>query len=92
MSTARFFGPDPANFRLRATLATLQRRVNVACARELSVETGQRLQEAIASLTDQLALGPAPEVRKCPNCGSVGMRAATICGNCWTHLEPSGQR
>lgn len=39
-------------------------------------------------LVDFLALGPAPELRGCPFCGSMGMRAATRCGHCWKKLEP----
>jgi hypothetical protein len=39
-------------------------------------------------LVDFLALGPAPELRACPHCGAVGMRAATLCGYCWKKLVP----
>jgi hypothetical protein len=41
-----------------------------------------------AKLVDFLALGPAPELRPCPHCGVVGMRAATLCGHCWKQLIP----
>jgi hypothetical protein len=41
-----------------------------------------------AELIEFLALGPAPELRACPFCGSVGMRAATRCGTCWKKLVP----
>jgi hypothetical protein len=41
-----------------------------------------------AELVEYLALGPAPERRACPFCGSVGMRAATWCGTCWRKLVP----
>lgn len=41
-----------------------------------------------AELADALALGSAPELRKCPLCHGVGMRAATRCGSCWTKLPP----
>jgi hypothetical protein len=41
-----------------------------------------------AALVEFLALGPAPELRVCPSCGSVGMRDATRCGTCWRELEP----
>ncbi|ACG71622.1 hypothetical protein AnaeK_0380 [Anaeromyxobacter sp. K] len=43
---------------------------------------------AWAELVAFLALGPAPELRACPFCGSVGMRAATRCGACWSKLGP----
>lgn len=41
-----------------------------------------------AELVAFLALGPAPELRTCPSCGSSGMRDATRCGHCWRKLEP----
>lgn len=41
-----------------------------------------------ARLVDFLALGPAPELRACPHCGVLGMRAATLCGHCWKKLVP----
>lgn len=40
------------------------------------------------ALVDYLALGPAPETRACPFCGSEGMRGATRCGVCWKKLDP----
>lgn len=43
---------------------------------------------AWASVVEFLALGPAPELRTCPSCGGVGMRAATRCGTCCRRLEP----
>ncbi len=42
-----------------------------------------------AELVEFLALGPAPELRACPFCGGIGMRAATRCGTCWRKLVPS---
>lgn len=41
-----------------------------------------------ARLVEVLALGPAPELRDCPHCGTTGMRAATRCGKCWAKLVP----
>ena len=41
-----------------------------------------------AELVEYLALGPAPELRACPFCGSDGVRAATRCGVCWRKLVP----
>lgn len=87
MSHPQFFGPDPAQMRLRATLATLERRIERASASGLSVDLTRRLRASLAALTQQLSLGPAPEVRTCPQCHAIGMRNATICGNCWTRLE-----
>jgi hypothetical protein len=39
-------------------------------------------------LVELLALGPPPERRACPHCGSVGMLSATRCSRCWTELLP----
>jgi hypothetical protein len=41
-----------------------------------------------AKLVAFLALGPPPQLRECPFCGSTGMRAARLCGVCWRKLEP----
>jgi hypothetical protein len=46
---------------------------------------------AVTDLVDQLALGSEPEVRECPVCKHIGMRAATLCGYCWTKLTPPSQ-
>jgi len=43
---------------------------------------------AWTELVALLALGPAPEIRKCPGCQGIGMRAASRCGWCWAALEP----
>jgi hypothetical protein len=41
-----------------------------------------------AELVEFLALGAAPELRACPFCEGIGMRAATRCGTCWRKLVP----
>jgi len=46
------------------------------------------LTTAWTKLVHFLALGPAPELRKCPHCGAAGMRAAIRCGHCWNTLIP----
>jgi hypothetical protein len=46
------------------------------------------LRTSWGALVTELALGPAPEYRKCPHCGGTGMRAATRCGTCWEKLVP----
>jgi hypothetical protein len=53
----------------------------------LAAEAGG-LRSSWKRLVDVLALGPAPERRACPHCGSIGMRAATRCGSCWERLVP----
>jgi hypothetical protein len=46
------------------------------------------LRSSWGKLVEVLALGPAPELRDCPHCGTTGMRAATRCGKCWAKLVP----
>jgi len=46
------------------------------------------LRAAWTELVKVLALGPAPQMRECPTCHGVGMRAASRCSHCWTTLEP----
>jgi hypothetical protein len=46
------------------------------------------LQVEWARLVGALALGPEPEVRACPVCGKMVLRAATRCGFCWQTLAP----
>lgn len=48
------------------------------------------LKDSFSKLVELLALGPEPETRNCPHCGMRGMKAATICGYCWTNTpQPS---
>jgi hypothetical protein len=75
---------------LRPIVEALDREMSRVVAR--SGRTGADETELLSSwaaLVDFLALGPAPELRSCPFCGSVGMRAATRCGACWRKLDPS---
>lgn len=53
-------------------------------------EMASVLRAAWSRLVGALALGPAPATRKCPSCGNVGMRDATLCGYCWKKLVPPG--
>jgi len=48
------------------------------------------LHGAWSQLVSALALEPARATRKCPHCGNVGMRDATLCGYCWKKLVPPG--
>jgi hypothetical protein len=50
------------------------------------------LSATFADLVAQLALGAEPELRECPVCKHLGMRAATRCGYCWTTLVPPAAR
>lgn len=49
---------------------------------------GADLATSWRALVELLALGPEPATRACPMCGAIGMRAATLCGNCWSKLSP----
>jgi hypothetical protein len=49
-----------------------------------------RVVDSWGKLVGFLALGPAPELRPCPQCGATGMREATRCGYCWATLVPPG--
>jgi hypothetical protein len=44
------------------------------------------LHGAWSQLVSALELGTA--TRKCPHCGNLGMRDATLCGYCWKKLVP----
>ena len=84
-------GPDAARSRMRTTVAAIQREIarltkDGANGDEKGALTG--LTGPWAELVGQLALGPEPEVRECPSCKAIGIREATLCGFCWTKLEP----
>lgn len=82
MSGIRVTGPEVARSRLRATVAAVEREIERLPAQDPA------LSAAFADLEEQLALGPEPEVRTCPTCGEVAMRAALRCSNCWVALPP----
>jgi hypothetical protein len=90
MSTDEFNGPDANRSRLRAILATIEKEIGRLPTTDAEDSTSPRhgLLAAVASLSSQLALGPEPEVRSCPTCHKIGMRAASVCGFCWTKLTP----
>jgi hypothetical protein len=71
---------------LRPIVETLDREMSRLLARP-GDDTGALL-ASWAELVEYLALGPPRELRACPSCGRVGMRAATRCGTCWRKLVP----
>ncbi len=86
---------NPARSRLRANVATIEHEISRLQERLTDGEGKSPLTALLASLTDlvdQLALGAEPAVRECPVCKHIGMRAATLCGYCWTKLTPPSQR
>jgi hypothetical protein len=95
MNSPRFSVPDAARSRLRATVVTIEREIAHLPGQEADDNGRSPLNRLLASwndLVEQLALGPEPEVRECPVCGHIGMRAATRCGYCWTKLTPPTER
>ena len=81
--------PDSKRARLRTTIAAIERELARFPA---EVTNGNRatpsdaMRASVADLVEQLALGPEPAYRQCPACKQLGMRAATVCGHCWTPL------
>jgi hypothetical protein len=95
MNSPRSSVPDAARSRLRATVAMIEREISRLPRRVTDDEIRSPANGLLASFTDlveQLALGPEPEVRECPVCKHIGMRAATLCGYCWTKLTPPAGR
>jgi hypothetical protein len=89
MSSQQFSHPDAARSRLRATVARIERELALLPRHVTTDETPtDDLAASWADLVGQLALGPEPEVRECPVCKHIVMRAATLCGYCWTKLTP----
>jgi hypothetical protein len=84
-------GPDAARSRLRSTVATIEHEI-ARLKKEGVGADGKSLLDTLSArwgeLVAQLALGPEPEVRECPSCSGIGIREATLCGFCWTKLEP----
>jgi len=79
--------PDAARSRLRTAIAAIE--VEIAHLPEQGTAGGVTgLRSSFSELVSLLALGPEPEIRECPVCGRIGMRAATLCGYCWTKLPP----
>ena len=79
----------------KTRLRTLVGMVEGQMARSSAQASTPQERVALAELRDPwtelvqlLALGPEPEVRECPVCHHTGMRAARICGHCWTKPDP----
>lgn len=88
--SAQKAGPDAARSKMRRTVAAIDREI-ARLAKEGASDGKDALDGLTgpwAELVAQMALGPEPEVRECPSCKGIGIRAATLCGFCWTKLEP----
>jgi hypothetical protein len=68
------------------SVATLRTLVTAIERQFTVVPPPEELRAAWAEMVDVLALGPPPELRTCPTCGEIGMRAATRCIRCWSSL------
>jgi hypothetical protein len=75
---------------LRPIVEHLDREMSrfVARTRGAASADATELLSSWAKLVEFLALEPAPELRACPFCGGIGMKAATRCGTCWKRLDP----
>jgi hypothetical protein len=74
---------------LRPIVEALDREMSRFLARpDVAAGDTTALLTSWAELVEFLDLGPPPELRACPFCGSIGMRPATLCGTCWRKLEP----
>jgi hypothetical protein len=91
MQSSDLRSPDSARSSLRAVVAKLDSKMSHLSA-QASIEDNKtsigELQASWGELVSLLALGPEPDYRECPTCKHIGMRAATICGYCWTKLTP----
>ena len=84
--------PDAKSSELRTTIAAIERdlgRIPREIAEDDTANAADGLRASVADLVRQLALGPEPEYRQCPVCDHILMRAATVCGHCWTKLAPA---
>jgi len=90
MKGPHFERPDAKRVSLRALVVTVNREIARLPRSATSEGNGStnELRASWAELVKLLALGPAPDVRECPVCKHIGMRAATRCGYCWTELSP----
>lgn len=73
---------------LRRIVENVDRELSRYVARAGGGADAEALLTSWAALVEFLALGPAPDLQACPYCGSLGMRAATRCGTCWSSLLP----
>ena len=74
------------------SVETLRTAVTTIDQQLAAVPQPALLRAAWAELVSVLALGPAPELRTCPTCGEIGMRAATRCVRCCPTGSPAPTR
>lgn len=80
-------GSDRAALRAHVTAIDLQisRLSTLSTLEEYHAAAGELL-VSWPALVKRLALGQAAELRECPGCKQLGMRAATRCGYCFLKL------
>lgn len=83
---------DPQRSRLRALAAAVGKSVAEVSSGDATNEVAQRLQTAWLELSQALALGEEPALRKCPNCSRHIPREATRCRYCMAHSEAHTSR
>lgn len=71
---------------LRALVGRMQEQVALLASTSSTDDDKRELTRRWDQLVQHLSLGPAPETRVCPHCSHTIMRAATLCGYCWTKL------
>jgi hypothetical protein len=83
---------DTESTKLRSMIATIDGELGAlvaAPAGAISPAAILELRASWARLVGVLALGPEPAVTSCPVCRRTVMRAARLCGHCWTRLRPA---
>ena len=70
--------------RLRALVARMEEDVALAARPTATDENRLALSQSWAALLTGLDVPPSIAKRACPRCGREIVRAATLCGYCWT--------
>ena len=68
---------------LRSLVAVMDRELAA-----MTPASSHELRGAWEAMVKVLALGPEPQLRECPTCHAMGMRAASKCMGCWSSLTP----
>jgi hypothetical protein len=77
---------DIERSKLRAIVADIQGQVSAISTQFPAAQqaaVAARFAVSWAALVELLALGPEPDMRKCPFCDSSIQKAATRCMHCW---------
>ena len=94
MNDSRDSVPDSRRSRLRATIAVIELEL-ARLPGDVTKDNGATLADSLRASVDDLSgswRSARARVPECPACYRVGMRAATVCGHCWTTLSPRRTR